>query len=64
MPSDLDRRYAGGSPPLVSVSGAIISYAHTILGYMAFFGALALALGLHYTKVVKNGIAGWPGEPV
>ncbi len=49
-------------PPLLTISGALVSYLHTALGYLAFFGALALALSLHYTKVVRNGVAGWPHE--
>lgn len=58
MPSDLDHR----PPPLVTVSGALVSYVHTLLGFFAFGSALCVALYLHYHKVVKNGIAKWPDE--
>lgn len=59
MPSDLQHHRP---PPLVSVSGAVVSYIHTICGFLAFGGALLVGLSLHYHKVVKNGIAGWPEE--
>lgn len=48
--------------PLLTLSAASISYAHTILGFGAFFGALVIALSLHYRNVVKNGVAGYPDE--
>ncbi|KDN52169.1 hypothetical protein K437DRAFT_272709 [Tilletiaria anomala UBC 951] len=59
MPCDLNQR---GRTPLVTISGALVSYLHTVLGFLSFFGALVLALGWHYKQVVKNGIAGWPDE--
>lgn len=49
-------------PPLVTISAGYISYAHTVLGFSAFFGALILGLCLHYHKIVKNHVAGWPDE--
>lgn len=49
-------------PPLLTISGSCIAYAHTVLGFSAFFGALILALSLHYHQVVKNHVAGWPQE--
>lgn len=58
MPSDTLHR----PPPLVTVSGALVSYLHTVCGLLAFGGALFVALSLHYHKVVKNGVAGWPHE--
>lgn len=58
MPSDIGHR----PPALVTISGAVISYIHTFLGFLAFGGALLVALSLHYHKVVKNGVAGWPQE--
>lgn len=60
MPSDIDRR--SRPPPLITVSGAVVSYIHTIFGFLAFGSALAMGLSLHYKKVVKNGVAGWPDE--
>ncbi|KAI0806029.1 Frag1/DRAM/Sfk1 family-domain-containing protein [Irpex lacteus] len=35
---------------------------HTYLAYAAFFSALAIGSYLHFTKIVKNGVAGWPEE--
>jgi len=58
MPSDIGH----GPPALVTISGALIAYIHTFFGFAAFGGALFVALYLHYHKVVKNGIAGWPQE--
>ena len=59
MPSDIPTRY---QPPLVTVSAAIVSTTHTVLGFIAFFGALLTALCLHYEKVVKNHVARYPDE--
>jgi hypothetical protein len=59
MPSDIGHHRP---PPLITVSGAIVSYIHTLLGFAAFGSALVVALYLHYHKVVKNGIAVWPQE--
>jgi len=36
--------------------------AHTILAFAAFLGALFLGCALHYKKIVKNGVAGYPEE--
>lgn len=35
---------------------------HTLLALTAFFSALALGCFLHYKKIVKNGVAGYPEE--
>ncbi|KAN0065714.1 Protein cwh43 [Thecaphora frezii] len=59
MPSDVAVRY---QPPLLTVSGGLVSTVHTVLGFVAFFGALAAALTLHYEKVVKNHVATYPQE--
>ncbi|PWN42281.1 hypothetical protein IE81DRAFT_323604 [Ceraceosorus guamensis] len=59
MPSDISR---SRSTPLITISCALVSYVHTLFGFLAFGGALVLALSLHYKKVVKNGVAGWPYE--
>ena len=37
-----------------------IAVAHTYLAYTAFFGTLGLACLLHFKKIVKNGVAGYP----
>nr|CDI53768.1 related to cwh43-sensor transporter protein [Melanopsichium pennsylvanicum 4] len=61
MPSDVhssNKRPA----PLVALSGGLVSHVHTIMGFVAFFGALATALSLHYHKVVKNHVAQYPDE--
>lgn len=33
-----------------------------MLSFTAFFGALVIGCALHYKKIVKNGVAGWPEE--
>lgn len=63
MPSsDTQAHAAYRPPPLITLSGALVSHIHTFFGFLAFGGALLTALTLHYHKVVKNGIAGWPYE--
>ncbi|SPO35994.1 related to CWH43 - putative sensor/transporter protein [Pseudozyma flocculosa] len=59
MPSDVATRY---QPPLVTVSGGVVSTVHTVLGFIAFLGALVTALALHYERIVKNHVAGYPQE--
>ncbi|KAF8824994.1 hypothetical protein HHX47_DHR7000329 [Lentinula edodes] len=44
------------------LKASTIARAHTIFAYTAFTSALALGLLLHYKKIVKNGIAGYPEE--
>lgn len=39
-----------------------IAKVHTRLSFIAFFSALTLGCTLHYKKIVKNGIAGYPEE--
>ena len=39
---------------LVAFSGKWISYLHTAAAYIAFLGALAVGVSLHYTKIVQN----------
>ena len=39
---------------VVAFSGAWISWAHTIVAYAAFIGALITGLYLHYHKIVEN----------
>ena len=38
----------------VTFSGAWISWAHTVVAYTAFLGALITGLYLHYHKIVEN----------
>ena len=38
----------------VLFSGAWISWAHTVVAYTAFLGALITGLYLHYHKIVEN----------
>lgn len=61
MPSDVHPSRAR-SAPLVVLSGGLISHIHTVMGFLAFFGALITALSLHYPKVVKNHVAQYPDE--
>ncbi|WFD34418.1 Protein cwh43 [Malassezia cuniculi] len=44
------------------VSGRAVVYAHTVLGYAAFLSALVVGIHLHYRRIVKNGVAGYPYE--
>lgn len=62
MASPTHPRRPPPAPPLVTISCSVVSYLHTILGFGAFIGALILALSLHYKRVVKNGVAGYPDE--
>lgn len=39
---------------VVAVSGKWVSWAHTVVAYTAFLGALATGLYLHYDKIVQN----------
>ena len=39
---------------VVAFSGKWISWAHTIVAYTAFLGALFTGLSLHYHKIVQN----------
>ncbi|QRW03702.1 Frag1 domain-containing protein [Ceratobasidium sp. AG-Ba] len=39
-----------------------VARVHTICATAAFSCALAVGLSLHYKKIVKNGVAGWPHE--
>ncbi|KAJ3734145.1 hypothetical protein DFJ43DRAFT_1170983 [Lentinula guzmanii] len=44
------------------LKASTVARAHTILAYTAFISALTLGLLLHYKKIVKNGVAGYPEE--
>lgn len=46
----------------VSWSAAIFSISHTVLGSLAFIVALLTCLSLHYRRVVRNHVAGYPEE--
>lgn len=61
MPSDV-RSSRKRPAPLVVLSGGLVSHVHTVMGFIAFFGALVTALSLHYHKVVKNHVAQYPDE--
>lgn len=39
---------------MVAFSGAWVSWAHTVVAYAAFLGALVTGLSLHYHKIVEN----------
>ncbi|MCJ1475136.1 hypothetical protein MMC13_003796 [Lambiella insularis] len=47
---------------VVAFSGKWISWAHTIVAYSAFLGALFTGLSLHYHKIVENEYFGYPQE--
>ncbi|KAH8831369.1 Frag1/DRAM/Sfk1 family-domain-containing protein [Flagelloscypha sp. PMI_526] len=52
------------SPPIRGfvLDASHIARAHTYLAGSAFLSALLLGSALHFTKIVKNGIAGYPEE--
>ena len=39
---------------VVAISGSWVSWAHTVVAYAAFIGALITGLYLHYHKIVEN----------
>lgn len=43
-------------------SATLVSRIHTTFASLAFITALTLGLLLHYKKIVKNGVAGYPEE--
>jgi hypothetical protein len=47
--------------PLVFRASLIVTI-HTYLAYAAFITALIIGCLLHYKKIVKNGVAGYPEE--
>ncbi|KAH0559759.1 hypothetical protein GP486_003722 [Trichoglossum hirsutum] len=47
---------------VVSFSGKWVSWAHTIVAYTAFLGALITGICLHYHKIVQNEYYGYPQE--
>ena len=47
--------------PLV-INASWVAKAHTYFAFSAFVSALLLGCALHYKKIVKNGIAGYPEE--
>ncbi|KAI9680733.1 MAG: hypothetical protein M1817_004173 [Caeruleum heppii] len=47
---------------VVAFSGKWISWAHTVVAYTAFLGALVVGVYLHYYKIVENQYYGYPQE--
>ena len=45
-----------------TVSAARLAVFHTYLSFAAFLSALFIGTALHYKKIVKNGVAGYPEE--
>ena len=52
---------AGKRHPFV-LHASTIARAHTYLAFAAFFSALIIGCALHYKRIVKNGVAGYPEE--
>ncbi|KAI5121231.1 hypothetical protein M0805_007238 [Coniferiporia weirii] len=46
----------------LAIRASDIARAHTTLAFAAFLAALALGCALHFKKIVKNGVAGYPLE--
>lgn len=49
-------------PQPTSFNAALVARAQTILSLIAFGSAFSIGCYLHYRKIVKNGVAGWPEE--
>lgn len=49
-------------PSSLRFSARYISVVHTICASTAFLSALLIGLRLHYRKIVKNDVAGYPDE--
>ncbi|KAI0059171.1 hypothetical protein BV25DRAFT_1860733 [Artomyces pyxidatus] len=47
---------------LLTVRASTVARLHTALSLTAFISALLVGCALHYKKIVKNGVAGWPEE--
>ncbi|KAJ3507077.1 hypothetical protein NLJ89_g6510 [Agrocybe chaxingu] len=47
---------------MATIRAAAIARLHTILAASAFASALVIGCALHYRKIVKNGVAGYPQE--
>jgi hypothetical protein len=47
---------------LLSARASHLARLHSFLSLTAFIGALLIASSLHYTRIVKNAVAGWPEE--
>jgi len=45
-----------------TLAASTLVVVHTYLAFIAFFSALAIGCYLHYKKIVKNGVAGYPEE--
>ncbi|KAF2747576.1 calcofluor white hypersensitive protein-like protein [Sporormia fimetaria CBS 119925] len=50
------------SDVVATLNGKWISYAHTVVAYAAFLGALTVGIYLHYHKIVQNEFYGYPQE--
>lgn len=55
------RAYTGAHTELI-LDALYIPLLHSYLACLAFSGALVLGCLLHYKKIVKNGVAGYPDE--
>ncbi|TFY79801.1 hypothetical protein EWM64_g4216, partial [Hericium alpestre] len=53
---------SGTSSTSFTFHAATLARVHNILSFTAFASALAIGCALHYKKIVKNGVAGWPQE--
>ncbi|KAJ3556781.1 hypothetical protein NM688_g1829 [Phlebia brevispora] len=46
----------------LTLAASTVAVVHTYLAFAAFFSALFVGSCLHYKKIVKNGVAGYPEE--
>ena len=61
MSSASSRQHDSGRTAM-TLSAARLASWHTYLSFAAFFSALFIGTALHYKKIVKNDVAGWPEE--
>ena len=57
MPDNGNKKFS-----TISFPASWVVVAHTTLASLAFLTALALGTSLHYKKIVRNGVAGYPQE--
>ncbi|RPD60996.1 hypothetical protein L226DRAFT_462521 [Lentinus tigrinus ALCF2SS1-7] len=53
---------ATAKPKPFVLHASTLARAHTYLAFAAFLSALVVGCALHYKKIVKNGVAGYPHE--
>jgi len=55
-------RLTSRAPEPLVIDASYVAAIHTYLAFAAFGAALLVGCALHYKKIVKNGVAGYPEE--